>query len=246
MDGFTYTNIFETKGIEYLAIIAFFLMLVPFWLLLNRQAKISKQLHSVLGLLTAESLKIPQGLFFNRFHTWTHLERTGIAKVGIDDLLIHLTGILSFRAVKKTGELISKGDLLAELERDGKLLHIYSPISGEVVEVNSKLVKDPTELNADPYVKGWMYKLKPVNWVAETNSYLLAQEATEWSVNELERFKDFLATSMVKYSPMQSNVILQDGGELSDQPLSDLPNEVWKDFQQDFLEGKPLCYKPLS
>ncbi len=39
MDGFTYINIFETKGIEYLAIIAFLVMLIPFWLLLNRKSK---------------------------------------------------------------------------------------------------------------------------------------------------------------------------------------------------------------
>ena len=37
MDGFTYHDIFETKGLEYLAIIAFFLLLIPFWIILNRK-----------------------------------------------------------------------------------------------------------------------------------------------------------------------------------------------------------------
>jgi glycine cleavage system H protein len=52
MDGFSYTNIFETKGIEYLMIIAFMLILVPFWITLNRKAgkkkgikKNSQELH---------------------------------------------------------------------------------------------------------------------------------------------------------------------------------------------------------
>jgi glycine cleavage system H protein len=53
----------------------------------------------------------------------------------------------------------------------------------------------------------------------------------------LERFKDFLASSMAKYSPDPSKIILQDGGELRDQPLSDLPQEIWQDFQQNFLNN---------
>ena len=67
------------------------------------------------------------------------------------------------------------------------------------------------------------------------DSYYLAEEAIDWSKKELERFKDFLAVSMKKYSPETSMVILQDGGELCDQPLSELPDEVWQDFQKSFL-----------
>jgi glycine cleavage system H protein len=243
MDAFSYNNIFETKGIEYLAIIAFFIILIPFWILLNRQVKIKKQIQKSLGTLTANSLKVPQGLFFSRFHTWTHLEKSGVAKVGLDDLLLHITGEVKFNHLIKSGEKVKKGDLLAEIDHKGKLLKIFSPISGEIVEANSVLANSPELLNEDPYVKGWIYKVKPFAWVADTNSYYLAEDATDWSIQELERFKDFLATSIGKYSPMPSNVILQDGGELVDQPLSELPNEVWQDFQQDFLSKKVLCRK---
>ena len=244
MDGFTYNNIFETKGIEYLAIIAFFLILVPFWILLNRQVKISRQIQKALGILTASALKVPQGLFFSRLHTWTHLERSGVAKVGIDDLLLHITGEVSFHKIKNSSEKVSKGELLAEINHKGKILRIYSPISGEVLEANSILTNHPELLNEDPYTKGWMYKVKPTSWVADTSSYFLAEEATDWSKLELERFKDFLAGSARKYSPESANVILQDGGELCDQPLSEMPTEVWQDFQKDFLSSKTLCNNP--
>ena len=50
MDGFTYHNIFDTKGIEYLVIIAFFAILIPFWMLLNKQIRISKEIQKTLGL----------------------------------------------------------------------------------------------------------------------------------------------------------------------------------------------------
>lgn len=240
MEGFSYYNIFETKGVEYVAIIAFFIMLIPFWLLLNKQVKNKKQLQKALGSLSPNSLQVPQGLFFSRFHTWTHLERSGIAKVGLDDLLVHITGEVRLSRILDSGERIKKGDFLAEIVQDDKRLKIYSPISGEIVEANPLLKKNPEWLNEDPYQKGWVCKIKPTSWVTDIQSYFLAEDASLWATQELERFKDFLARSIVKYSPNPSSVILQDGGELRDQPLSELSNEVWQDFQKDFLSKKVL------
>jgi len=243
MEGFSYNNIFETKGIEYLAIIAFFAILIPFWLLLNKQVKNKKQLHKSLGNLSPNSLQIPQGLFFSRFHTWTHLERSGVAKVGLDDLLVHITGEVKLNRIMDSGERIKKGDFLAEIVQNDKRLKIYSPISGEIIEANSLLAKNPELLNEDPYQKGWMYKIKPTSWVTDTQSYFLAEDASLWATQELVRFKDFLASSIGKYSTDPTSVVLQDGGELRDQPLSELSNEVWQDFQQEFMSKKILCRK---
>jgi glycine cleavage system H protein len=240
MDGFTYNNIFEMKGIEYLAIVAFFAILIPFWVILNKEVKIKSQVHKRVGTLSLQSLLIPQGLFFSRFHTWTYLEKSGVAKVGLDDLLVHITGEVTLNRPLGSGERIKKGDFLGEIVQNDKRLNIYSPISGEIVETNPLLMKNPELLNEDPYQKGWIYKIKPISWVADTQSYFLAEEASLWAKQELDRFKDFLAQSLGKYSPEASSVILQDGGELQDQPLAELPNEVWQDFQQDFL-GKKHC-----
>jgi len=235
MEGFSYTNIFETKGLEYLIIIAFFTILIPFWMVLNKKVKIPTKIHKVLGNLSSSILRIPQGLLYNKNHTWAHLQESGIAKVGLDDLLLHLTGEVKFSKLLQPGELINKGDLLTEIYQKGKLLKIFSPISGQIVHTNSILYESPEMLNDDPYGKGWIYKIKPSNWIAETNSYYLAEDATKWSTKELERFKDFLAVTMKKYSPVTSNIILQDGGEIIDNSLSELPNEIWQDFQKEFL-----------
>jgi glycine cleavage system H protein len=242
MEGFTYHNIFETKALEYLAIVFFFIILIPFWFFLNKKVTVTKKVGK-LASLTAGALQIPQGLFFSRYHTWAHLERSGVAHVGMDDLLMHLTGEVAFTRVIATGEKIRKGDLMAEVSHKGKRLRVYSPISGEIMEANSVLSHSPELLNEDPYVKGWMYKIKPSSWVADTNSCFVAEDATLWARQELERFKDFLSVSLGKYSPQPSQLILQDGGELCDQPLSDLPQEVWQDFQEDFLNKKTLKLK---
>ena len=186
MDGFSYKNIFETKGIEYLATVAFFAILIPFWVFLNRQVKTKKQTQKSGGILNINSLKIPQGLFFSKFHIWSHLGVSGVAKVGLDDLLLHMIGEVKFNQVKQSGEKIRKGDLLAKIEHKGKILKVYSPISGEITEVNSILTSNPELLSEDPYVKGWMYKIKPSSWTADTYSYYLAEDATLFSRQELD------------------------------------------------------------
>ena len=238
MDGFTYHNIFETKGIEYLAIVVFFAILIPFWIALNRQVKVNKQLRNKIGTLTANALRIPQGIFYSKNHTWAHLDTKGVAKVGLDDLLLHFTGEIYLKKMKKPGDIIQKGEFLVDFEQKGKSLKIDSPISGEIVDCNHLLLEDPNLLNEDPYQKGWIYKIKPSRWIAETNSFYLAEEATNWSAREIERFKDFLATSVERYTEDPSNLVLQDGGELIDNPLSELPSDVWQDFEHRFLGTK--------
>jgi len=92
MDGFSYSNIFETKGIEYLIIIAFLILIIPFWIIINRQARIKMQIGKAMGILSANILRIPQGLFYSRNHTWAHLGSSGNAGVGLHDFLLHITG----------------------------------------------------------------------------------------------------------------------------------------------------------
>jgi len=240
MDGFSYSNIFETKGIEYLVIIAFLVLLIPFWIVLNKQSRMTKQIQSALGVLSAKILRIPQGLFYFRNHTWMYMEKTGVAKIGLDDLLIHLTGKVKFSTIKSSGEMISKGDLLAVIAQNGKLLRIFSPVSGTITDTNSMLNESNGELMEDPYGKGWIYKIKPSNWIAETKSCYFAEEATDWSAKELERFKDFLARTMRNYTPETAMIIMQDGGEICDHSLSALPDEIWNDFQREFLNPDQL------
>lgn len=235
MEEFTYHNIFETKGIEYLAIIAFFALLIPYWIMLNKQVRINRQIRKALGILTANTLRIPQGLFFNRNHTWAHLEKSGTAKVGIDDLILHITGLVSFKNLKKPGDSIKKGEVMAEIDQQGKTLTLCSPITGSILAVNTSITGEPDTVYDDPFGRGWIYTIKPERWIEETTTCFLASEAVKWSEAELMRFKDFMAESVRKYNPDTSQIILQDGGELMENALAEMPPEVWNDFQKNFL-----------
>jgi len=236
MDGFSYTNIFDTKGIEYLIVIGFLILVIPFWRALNKPVKVKEAISERFGILNAAVLKIPEGLFFSKNHVWSHLERSGKVSLGLDDMLMHITGRVELKNFRNPGERIRKGDLIAEITQDGKQLKIASPISGEIRDVNEYVSSEPGVLNEDPYGSGWLYKIKPDKWTEETADCAIAADAKTWSENELLKFKDFVAHSLEKHYPQTSAVILQEGGELIDHPLTGMPEEVWKDFQDSFLK----------
>jgi len=232
MDGFTYHDIFQTKGIEYLVIIAFLLSLIPFWVLINQQNKLVAKIQQSLGAITTAILKIPKGVFYSRNHTWAFLNKSGIAEVGVDDWLLHLTGQAKYGLLKKTGDLVNKGDLLTEIEKDGKSLHISSPITGRIVKTN------PPFNGLEPISQEWIYQMEPLNWKSETHSCYIGEESEKWFKQEMDRFKDFVAVSLGANSPLTSMIILQDGGEVRDHSLGDLSESIWRDFQIEFLDNQ--------
>ncbi|MCK5821126.1 MAG: glycine cleavage system protein H [Bacteroidales bacterium] len=236
MESFSYQNIFETKGIEYIFIILFFAILIPFWLILNKRTKELTRVREALSL-SLQMLKIPQGLHLSRNHTWMHLKRSGTARVGLDDLLMHITGAVNIRFIANAGAIINKGQLLAEIDREGKKLQIYSPISGVIEKTNISLLENPEIMNNDPFNKGWVYEIKPSRWIADTRSCYLAEESSKWMKNEFNRFKEFILTVTGSDTAHETQIILQDGGELCDHTMSQLPKEVWEDFQEKFLSA---------
>lgn len=233
MDGFTYHNIFQTKGIEYIIIIAFLLLLVPFWLLINRRKEIVETLRKAVGF-TFELLRVPRGVHYSRNHTWAYLSKDGTAEIGLDDFLLQLTGEVRISTLKKEGDEIARGELLTEIGQDGKILRVHSPVSGKIVAVNESLLTEGLLQPENAYTDGWIYRIQPSAWKAETQPYFIGEEAVAWLRGETLRIKDFLAVSSAKNHG--SMVVLQEGGELRKQPLSEMPCEVWNDFQKEFLD----------
>lgn len=234
MNGFTYYNIFETKGIEYIVIIAFLLILIPFWMIITKRKRIVSAIQKTIGFLKAEILKIPKGISYSKNHSWAFLQKSGVAEVGIDDWLLHLTGEIELKHLKEPGQVIKKGEPILQVINDGRSLNINSPVSGTILNSNNIIQENPELLSDDPYNNGWLLKINPDNWKADTNDYYSGDEAKNWFDNELTRFKDFIAISSGKLS--KSPVILQEGGEITDNPLMKMPEEVWNDFQKEFLD----------
>ncbi|MEI6575843.1 MAG: substrate-binding domain-containing protein [Bacteroidota bacterium] len=182
------------------------------------------------------SVEVLNGLYFDKTHTWSFMEKNGVVRIGIDDFLQHITGPLTKIKMKNAGEKIQKGEVFLSIIQNGKQLNIKAPISGLIKSQNSLLCDNAKMLNSSPYSEGWVYLIEPENWMKETQVLFMAERYRAWLKNEFSRLKDFLAITInannINYSP----VILQDGGALNDSLLADLGPEVWEDFQINFLD----------
>ncbi len=186
--------------------------------------------------MNENSINAPAGLYYDKTHTWAFMERDGLVKIGVDDFMQHLTGALTHIKMKDSGEKVRKGEKILSIVRDGKQLELYSPVSGIIKNRNQSLLSEPQQVNADPYADGWVYQIEPLNWTREMRLLFMADTYKEWLEDEFTRLRDFLATSANSNAVVLEHIVLQDGGELTDNVLADLGPEVWEDFQIHFLD----------
>jgi len=234
MDEFTFVNLFETKGIEYIIIIAFLIMIIPFWVMLTRPVKVKlKPGASPLGSMVSS---LPQGIYFSRSHTWAYLLKSGEARLGAGSLLVHLTGIANIRMLKEPGNRLTRGEKLFEISIGDRTLSVVSPLSGTLTSLNPELRDNPSLLHDDPYGKGWICSVRPSDWMAEVSGFSLAEGATAWFRKELQRVRDFMAGASARAGNEMATVYLQDGGEPVDRVLATLSPDEWDRFQKEFLD----------
>lgn len=189
------------------------------------------------GVFNEESVIIPKGLYFGKTHAWAFMKKNGSVRIGIDDFLQHITGKITRVELKTAGETVKKGELLLSIIRKGKLLNIYSPISGTITEVNKNLETNSSLLNSSPYSDGWVYMIEPTNWGLEIQYLLIAEKYKEALKGEFMRLKDFFMTLIKVNSHDFAYVTMHDGGELIDNPLAELDPNVWDDFQTKFIDA---------
>lgn len=202
----------------------------------KRQNVLASAQNQISGLLSVNKLVSPNGLYYDKTHTWAFMEKDGIVRVGIDDFMQHITGTFTRIKMKNPGEFVKKNDHLLSLVQDGKQLNIYAPFSGKIVDINEYLITEPTRLNLSPYNDGWVYRIEPSNWLREIQFLQMVGTYREWMKNEIIRLKDFIAVIVNGKSMEYGFVTYQDGGELNDHILKDLGPEVWEDFQKQFID----------
>ncbi len=104
---------------------------------------------------------IPGDLKFLSSHEWARVESDGTITVGISDHAQDLLGDIVFVELPEVGQSVDADDDTAIVESVKAASDIYSPLSGEVIEVNSLLEDQPEIINSSPYEDGWFFKLTP-------------------------------------------------------------------------------------
>ena len=102
---------------------------------------------------------VPEDLKYAETHEWVRIDKT-IGTVGITDhAQAELTDIV-FVELPKVGAKVTAKQQAAVVESVKAASDIYSPVSGEVTEVNSELESNPALVNTAPYAEGWLFKVR--------------------------------------------------------------------------------------
>ncbi len=118
-------------------------------------------------------------LLYAATHEWADIEEAEgakIATVGVSSFAIEQLNDLVYMDLPEVGRVVNAGDELGEVESVKAVSPLYSPVSGEVIEVHSELPDQLEKLNSDPYEFGWIVKIR-----TSDEAYL----------NELLNFEDY-------------------------------------------------------
>ena len=101
----------------------------------------------------------PAGLLFSKDHEWVKLDGD-VATIGITDYAQSSLGDIVYVELPRVGATLQQFAAIGVVESVKAVSDIYTPLGGEVLEINAAIEADPSLVNRDPFGDGWFYKLK--------------------------------------------------------------------------------------
>ncbi|MDP6037700.1 MAG: glycine cleavage system protein GcvH [Candidatus Latescibacteria bacterium] len=102
---------------------------------------------------------IPEDLLYNIDHDWVRVE-DDIGTCGITDYAQGELGDIVFLELPEAGDLVAQGEPYGTIEAVKTVSDLISPVSGEIVEINTQLTEDASLVNSEPYNEGWMIRVR--------------------------------------------------------------------------------------
>ncbi|MFF5159737.1 glycine cleavage system protein GcvH [Streptomyces sp. NPDC000348] len=102
----------------------------------------------------------PTQLRYSKEHEWLSAAEDGVSTVGITEHAANALGDVVFVQLPEVGAGVTAGETCGELESTKSVSDLYSPVSGEITEVNEDVVNDPSLVNSAPFEGGWLFKVR--------------------------------------------------------------------------------------
>jgi len=107
-------------------------------------------------------MNIPGNLKYTKDHEWALVEG-GVVTIGVTEYAQGELGDVVYVELPTVGDTVAKDDSIGTIEAVKTVADVYSPVSGEVVEINETLTDNSELLNKDPYGEGWIVKIKMID-----------------------------------------------------------------------------------
>jgi glycine cleavage system H protein len=198
-------DIFATKGLEYLIVVVYLVLLVLAVRYLAPapvpQAAGARRARRGLG---TSWFSLAEGYHFHQGHSWASAADRDLVTVGLDDFAAQLVGTADAVTLPAVGANVRQGGPGWELRAGGRTLQMVSPVEGTVVAVNRAVLDAPQRAAEDPYGEGWLLKVRPANRQVTLRNLLSGELASAWMQQTVERLRRMPAGGL--------GVVMPDGG----------------------------------
>lgn len=178
----------------------------------------------VLGVARVDGLTWKPDLYYTFGHSWLYPEGEAV-RVGLDDLAQRVLAGAEAVALPHAGAELHEGDVAAVITCGDKHAAIPSPVAGMVTAVNDAVQRDPSVIQRDPYVRGWLFSVSPSK--TRFTRLLRGDAARDWLTEESTRLARFLEQNL--------GVATADGGEFVLPPPALLTEAQWNALTKAFL-----------
>lgn len=120
-------------------------------------------------------MNFPDNLMYSKEHEWIRFEEDGTAFVGITDHAQRELGEIVYVDVTTEGESLQQDEIFGSVEAVKAVSDLFIPVAAKVLEINPELEDKPELVNSDPYGKGWIIKVSPVDSQSKTGLLTAAE-----------------------------------------------------------------------
>ena len=199
----------------------------------RREAAAAGAVRPALVPVSRAITTMPAGVFLQPTFTWTHVRKDGDLAVGVHPLVLGLVGVPFEFDLLKHGEHVEKNAPLIRIRKDNRSLTVRSPVTGTVTAVNEAPTGGTAWNGLDGPSGSWLYRVAPQRIGRDLPSWMIADEAREWTRQQYGKVRDYLLTAV---GGGEVGVTMTDGGEIAVGILDGLDAGEWGNFERQFLD----------
>jgi glycine cleavage system H lipoate-binding protein len=226
-------HIGQARQAEYIIALIGLFGYIAFWRVLNGgRVETGAVREAVRAFATRLSgFLAPSDVMFHPGHAWARVEGGDMVRVGMDDFAAKLLGSVDSISLPKIGSKVRQGSLGWLFKTDSRVIHMLSPVEGEVVEINNAIANTPGAAFQDPYGDGWLFKVRSSNLVSNLKNMVPNSMISSW----FENIRENLASRHL--APGEA-AMYADGGEPIHGIARAVDPEKWDDLAREFFLTK--------
>jgi glycine cleavage system H lipoate-binding protein len=179
------------------------------------------------------ALQFPKDIYYHNGHAWAKLDEDNRVRIGLDDFTQQVMGDIEDIEIPSIGSQLKQGEVAWKLSQGKRKLSQLAPLGGTVVELNEKLIKDPSLANSSPYEKGWILKIQPKAFSEEMPELM---DSFQFQVH-FDRLKARLLRP--SFSHQSLGMVYGDGGEVIKGVGGILEERLWKILVTQLFHSSP-------